>query len=349
MRYDWRRHPYTNLCRHTGLTIPECSCPACIKRQIGRAAASRRGETPKPIAGARSRRGSGSRAVGKVLLASAAAFVLLIPATAQASIVTIGSPLTAPFVSSAIGNSVTLSNSALGESGVNVTSPVDGVIVRWRITQATGGPFALRVLSPVSGTTDTGGAASAPETPVGPSTQTFATNLPIKAGQTIGLDNAAGTDQIGVAAGVPGSSFTLWQPPLASGQTRAGGGPGPAEIGFNADVATQPSNADRLGKVKRNTHKGTATLAVTVPGPGTLALTGKGIKAQRLARNASASKAVTRAGTAKLLIKAKGRAKRRLNKSGKAEVTTVVTYTPTGDLPGVPNAQTKRITLIKKR
>jgi hypothetical protein len=42
MRYDWRRHRYTNLCRHTGLTVPECSCPACIKRQIGRAAASGR-------------------------------------------------------------------------------------------------------------------------------------------------------------------------------------------------------------------------------------------------------------------------------------------------------------------
>jgi hypothetical protein len=37
MHYDWRRHPYTNLCPHTGLTIPECSCPACLKRQIARA------------------------------------------------------------------------------------------------------------------------------------------------------------------------------------------------------------------------------------------------------------------------------------------------------------------------
>jgi Ca2+-binding RTX toxin-like protein len=38
MQYDWRRrHPYTNLCPHTGLTIPECSCPACTERQIARA------------------------------------------------------------------------------------------------------------------------------------------------------------------------------------------------------------------------------------------------------------------------------------------------------------------------
>jgi hypothetical protein len=37
MHYDWRRQrPYTNICRHTGLTIPECSCPVCIEAQIAR-------------------------------------------------------------------------------------------------------------------------------------------------------------------------------------------------------------------------------------------------------------------------------------------------------------------------
>jgi hypothetical protein len=43
MQYDWRRHPYTNLCRHTGLTIPECSCPACTERRIARANISTQG------------------------------------------------------------------------------------------------------------------------------------------------------------------------------------------------------------------------------------------------------------------------------------------------------------------
>jgi hypothetical protein len=41
MHYDWRRqHPYTNLCPHTGLTIPECSCRACHDRQVARAKVS---------------------------------------------------------------------------------------------------------------------------------------------------------------------------------------------------------------------------------------------------------------------------------------------------------------------
>jgi hypothetical protein len=32
-----KRHPYTNICSHTGLTVPECSCPACTERQVARA------------------------------------------------------------------------------------------------------------------------------------------------------------------------------------------------------------------------------------------------------------------------------------------------------------------------
>ena len=35
--------------------------------------------------------------------------------------------------------------------GANLTSPADGTIVRWRIVEATGGPFYLRVLTPVGG------------------------------------------------------------------------------------------------------------------------------------------------------------------------------------------------------
>jgi hypothetical protein len=52
MHYDWRRHPYTNLCRHTGLTIPECSCPACIEGQIARANVERQRSQEAASAGA---------------------------------------------------------------------------------------------------------------------------------------------------------------------------------------------------------------------------------------------------------------------------------------------------------
>lgn len=80
---------------------------------------------------------------------------------------------------------------------------------------------------------------------------------------------------------VTGSTVSVWTPALADGAT---GAPSPlpsSEVGFNADVATEPPNAFSFGTLKRNKSKGSATLAVKVPGPGTLSLTGKGVKTQR--------------------------------------------------------------------
>jgi hypothetical protein len=109
-----------------------------------------------------------------------------------------------------------------------------------------------------------------------------------------------------------------------------------------------PSNLFSFGRLKLNKRKGTATLVVNLPGTGTVGLAGKGIvevPAQG-GGHASASGAVTAAGPMKLTIKAKGRTKRRLNRSGKAKVTAMVTYTPTG---GAPATQSTRIKLIKRR
>lgn len=286
------------------------------------------------------------------LLVGAVAWALFAAQAAPGQIVTVGNPLTATFSPNSAGvPPATLANFVLPEVGANVTSPITGMIVRWRITQATGGPFRLRVLAPGGGTTYTSVGTTEPRTPLGTDTQSFPATLPISAGQLIGLDLTTASDQIGVASiGVSGATYGSWSPLLADGETRALTffGSSDTEIGFNADVATIPSNADTLGKVKLNKHKGTATLAVTVPGPGTLSLTGKNVKPQRSTREATASQAVTAAGTVKLRIKPKGKAKKKLNKSGKAKVKVSVTYTPTGDAPGSPNTQTKRVKLVKK-
>jgi hypothetical protein len=97
----------------------------------------------------------------------------------------------------------------------------------------------------------------------------------------------------------------------------------------------QPSNQFRIGKVKRNLKKGTARLTVTVPGPGTLELAGKGL-VRRPARSATAR--------AKLLIKAIGKAKQRLDRTGRVKVKAIITFTPTG---GTPSTKRKGI-LLKK-
>jgi len=101
--------------------------------------------------------------------------------------------------------------------------------------------------------------------------------------------------------------------------------------------AAKPSSLFHFGKLKRNKKKGTASLAVLVPGPGTLTLTGKGIvKATATSRGV---------GVVKLAVKAKGKAAKMLRTKGKLKASVVVTYIPTG---GDPDARAKRLKLIRR-
>ena len=121
--------------------------------------------------------------------------------------------------------------------GANLTSPSDGTIVRWRIVEATGGPFRLRVLTPVGGITYTGAGTGPPVTPTTNATETFPANLPIKAGQIVGYDNTNNSDTIGFTTAT-GATYTDWNPALADGDTLPYTNPYGAngELGFNADV-----------------------------------------------------------------------------------------------------------------
>ncbi len=102
-----------------------------------------------------------------------------------------------------------------------------------------------------------------------------------------------------------------------------------------------------FGKLIRHPKKGTATLIVEVPYPGTLVLSGKHVVNQRRAHGAaaSASKPASAEQKMRMLIKAKGKAKRKLNRTGKLKVKATFTYTPTG---GAPNTKAKRIKLIQR-
>ena len=103
-----------------------------------------------------------------------------------------------------------------------------------------------------------------------------------------------------------------------------------------------------FGKLKRNKRRGTATLIVLVPGPGELALTGKGLVKQGTTADAgnlrAIERAVTAAGKVKLRIKAKGRKRSKLNRTGRVKVAAKVTYTPTF---GLPATKTRKIRLRK--
>lgn len=196
----------------------------------GSACKSARGDDIKDFAG---RRPGGQL---RLALALAVLLALLMASAARAATVTIGSPLTGTFTSQMGGLAGTWTNTGL-PMGANLISPSDGTIVRWRIVGATGGPFYLRVLTPVVGTTYTGAGTGPAQTPSTNGTETFPANLPIRAGQIVGFDNANNSDMFGLKISA-GATYTDWNPALADGATLPYTNPYGAngEIGFNADV-----------------------------------------------------------------------------------------------------------------
>jgi hypothetical protein len=97
---------------------------------------------------------------------------------------------------------------------------------------------------------------------------------------------------------------------------------------------------------KLDRRHGTATLLVSVPGRGTLALIGSGVVKQRPALpGAPSARKIAAKGTVKLRIRAKGKAKRKLQRHGRAKVSYKVTFTPSG---GSANSETQTVTLVKR-
>jgi len=106
------------------------------------------------------------------------------------------------------------------------------------------------------------------------------------------------------------------------------------------------SNSFSFGKLIRNSRKGTAMLPVTVPGPGTLALLGKGVKAQTA--KATAGVRTSASGTVRLAVKPNGKLRKRLRGQNKARVGVNVTFTPAGDPAGDPSTQPKNLKLVQR-
>ena len=215
-----------------------------------------------------------------------------------------------------------------------------------------------------------GQAAAGSQTPG--AVNSYPARIPVKAGDIIGIFGGGGGNCL-LGTGMGGDAIDYHAGDLSPGAsamfTQLTGNRLPVKATVEADAdhdgfgdETQdqcpgvpgpvngcPSNTFSFGKVKLNKKKGTATLPVNVPGPGTLVLTGKGLVKQRSADASSPgrtlAKVVSAAGKVKLKIRSKGKKKRKLNHTGKVKVKAKVTYTPAGV---APNTKTKPIRLIKK-
>jgi hypothetical protein len=179
--------------------------------------------------------------LGLIVVAVASAWALIAAVAAGATTVTVGSVLPTTFKSTPFEGVRTQFNTALPETGANLASPVNGAIVRWRVQGAKGGPFKLRVLHPNGAGAYTAAGTSLPAMPLGLGIETFATQIPVRAGDLIGIDPTALTDEIGVAT-VSGASYGVFATPpfegstLAPSEVRSG-----SEIELSAEVQPAPA------------------------------------------------------------------------------------------------------------
>jgi hypothetical protein len=166
---------------------------------------------------------------------------LLVASAAQASTITVGSVLLPGSTPIEFKSVETFFNTALPEKGANLTSPVSGAIVRWRMQDPAGGPFYLRVLRPNGSGGYMAAGTSNPVTPSASGLQTFTANLPVQAGDLIGIDPTTISDKIGVAE-VAGASFGFIFPPPFDGATVApSGSEAGKEIELSAEVQPTPT------------------------------------------------------------------------------------------------------------
>jgi hypothetical protein len=142
---------------------------------------------------------------------------LALPSAAHAA-VTLGSDLSRSdrTTSCATQGECTIMQQSL--PGRRVTSPYDGVVVRWRIKQASAnGPAGFRVIRPAGDGAFTGGASVVTPGRNCPDVCVEQIRLPICAGDYIAVDAARGS--IGAIRDTPGALLVGWSPFLARGQT----------------------------------------------------------------------------------------------------------------------------------
>jgi hypothetical protein len=163
------------------------------------------------------------RTVRAGVLAGVATLALSVPSSALA-VVTIGSNLLATPDNShqcdpgpCTDAHRTLPATSQAPGGVLAKS--DGVVVRWRIkvgTQTT--PVALRVTRPGDSDTRTGAGTGPTVTPAVNQISTFGVQLPIQAGDTVGID-CCQQATLRAHATMPEASYEFWLPRLEDSPT----------------------------------------------------------------------------------------------------------------------------------
>ena len=193
----------------------------------------------------------------RLLPLAALVAALALPAAAPAA-QTIGSNLNGagadnlgsycPASGTCTGTNLSLPAASTAANGL--TSPIAGVVVKWKVKSgSSGNPVSLRVLRPAGGTSFAGAGTSSPGTTATGASPEFATRLPIASGDSIGLN--IGNSAL-VWANTPAATGNVWgsvngfPTGLADGQTAAGAGQTAKELLVQA-VVEPDADGDGFG------------------------------------------------------------------------------------------------------
>jgi hypothetical protein len=102
--------------------------------------------------------------------------------------------------------------------------------------------------------------------------------------------------------------------------------------------ASPPSNAFRIVALTRNMRRGTARIQVRLPGAGTMALRGRGVR--KAVRTVHTSRKIV------LPVRPRRGLAKRLKRTGRARIVLSLRFTPRG---GTPKTKRKRLKLVWKR
>lgn len=251
--------------------------------------------------------------------------------TAQASIV-VGSDLSEPAVTPEQASSCAptpapctslLAAVKLGNP-YPASSPADGTVVAFDIKS--GGPstvtfrvaqFDSEIIAKIGILAAGDGTGPTVELP-GPGVYEVPTDLPIKAGEHVGIDSSLFTAFGACQANAYSVGFS---PPLANGgELQRGQINGSCELLVNAVVV--PSAVIGFGNGAVVDTAGRAKLRLKLPGPGRLTLKGRGIR--------KTSKLVGWAGPLNLQLRLTAGSRKRIANAGSASLKLSATFTPNG-------------------
>jgi len=149
---------------------------------------------------------------------------------------------------------------------------------------------------------------------------TFTASIPVSSGDLLGL-NVSASGNTGCVFGVGGDTVLSRPGSLVDGAQGVFAAMSNSRLNLAAVLV--PSNGFTLGHVTRDQKRGIATLTATLSNPGTIIMSGSGLKGDR-------TKTLFVAGPVTFNIATSGKPKRQLARRGSATVRPTFTFTPPG-------------------